>query len=167
MSVNLDKTKLIDATKQALAGHDEADKVYQARVAEYLADRAAKNDKLPVLRALRDEFSAIIKARRQPTPADAARFKTLGAGHDYLSGLHVSEVSEYDIRNNVKKPAGWLTEQRRASYQGLIKMLDAHTEPTITANQLKLFGYTDLEALFRVAAIAGAVTPDAPKSRKR
>ena len=167
MSVTLDKNLLIDAVKQALAGHDEADKVYQARVAEYLADRAAKNDKLPVLRALRDEFSAIIKARRQPTPADAARFKTIANGHDYLSGLHVSEVTEYDIRNNVKKPPNWLHENRRASYQGLIKMLEAHVEDTITANQLKLFGYSDLEALFRVAATAGAVKPDATKSRKR
>ncbi|QPX62167.1 hypothetical protein PBI_INDLOVU_52 [Mycobacterium phage Indlovu] len=166
MSVNLDKTLLIQAAKDALAGHAEADRVYQADVAAYRARIAAEADKTPKLRALRDELSAVLKARRQPTEADARRFKD-AAGTDYLSNLVAKEPSDYDVRNNVSRPAGWLSGAKVASYQGLIKMLEAHTEPTITANQLKLFGYTDLETLFRMAAQAGAIKPDAPRSRKR
>ncbi|QFP94672.1 hypothetical protein I5G59_gp52 [Mycobacterium phage LilMcDreamy] len=156
MSVNLDKTLLIAAAQEALDGHDKADVIYQRDVAAYRAERAKKNDRLPGMRALRDELSALIKAKRQPTEEDAKRFKSL-AGCDYLSNFHVTEVTDYDVRNNVKKPPNWLPEGRRASYQGLIKMLNAHVEPTITANQLKLFGYTDLEALFRAAAQSGAL----------
>lgn len=157
MPVTFKTQGLIDAAQEALDGHVKADAVYQKLLDQYRADKAAERDMLPRMRALRDELSRLIKAGKQPTRADAQRFKRL-AQEDYLSSFYVGELSDSTIRQNVNRPAGWLIEQQVASYQGLIKMLQAHTEETISANQLKLFGYTNLELLFRLAALSSPVT---------
>ena len=67
-------------------------------------------------------------------------------------------VGDSDVRNNVPRPQGWMPSGTLDSWHGLVKMLEAHTEETITANQLKLFGYDKLEPLFRQAALSSPVT---------
>jgi hypothetical protein len=159
MSITFQTSSLIAAAKEALEGHRKADALYQADAEAYRAEKLAEQDRLGQIKALRDELSALLKAKRQPTRADAQRFRK-AAGEDYLSNLYSGGVSDRDIANNVQKPTGWLHPTKRASYEGLIKMLGAHTEPTITANQLKLFGYTDLELLFRLAALHSPVVDE-------
>lgn len=156
MPVTFKTEALISAAKEALAGHDRADKLYQAECDAYRRDKISDQDKLPQLRALRDELSAFLKTKRQPTRGDAQRFRR-AAGEDYLSSLYTQGLSDIDVRNNVSKPAGWLNANTVASYQGLIKLLEAHTEDTITSNQLKLLGYDRLESLFRLAALHSTV----------
>ncbi|AHJ88347.1 hypothetical protein CG91_gp047 [Mycobacterium phage 39HC] len=157
MPVTFKTSALITAATEALDGHRKADAQYQADCEAYRAEKLAEADMLPRLKALRDELSAFLKTKRQPTKADAARFKR-AAGEDYIHSLYTGSVSDYDIRNNVPKPSGWLQPTTAASWEGLIKMLQAHTEDTITANQLKLFGYDRLEPLFRNAALHSPVT---------
>lgn len=157
MSVTFQISALITATKDALSVHAKADAEYQAACAAYRAERESDQDKLAQIRELRDELSAFLKTRRQPERADAQRFKK-AAREDYLSNLYVTGFSDSDVRNNVSRPAGWLNANTAASWAGLIRMLEAHTEDTITANQLKLFGYDKLEPLFRSAALASKVT---------
>jgi hypothetical protein len=159
MPVTFKTDALIAAAKEALSGHDKADKIYQAECDAYRADKIADQDKLPQLRELRDELSAFLKLKRQPTRDDARRFKA-AAREDYLSHLFVQGLSDIDVRNNVSRPAGWLVSAKVASYQGLIKLLEAHTDDTITANQLKLLGYDNLEMLFRLAAMHSPITDD-------
>lgn len=156
MPVTFRTDALIAAAKETLEGHRKADLQYQADLASYKAQKLAENDMLPRLKALRDELTAFLKTRKQPERADALRFKR-AAGGDYLGSLYSGGVSDHDIRNNVPKPMGWLNQDQVGRYSGLIKMLQAHTEETITANQLKLFGYDRLEPLFRLAALASPV----------
>lgn len=156
MPVTFKTTALIQAAKDALAGHAKADVQYQKALADYKAQKLAESDTIPRLRALRDELSAVLKSKRQPTRADAVRFRR-AAGENYLEYLYSGEVSDTDIRSNVPKPSGWLNATEVGRYSGLIKMLQAHTEDTITANQLKLFGYVNLEPLFRLAAMNSPV----------
>jgi len=157
MSITFDKAKLITTVKAAVKAADTADEKYQAELATYRAEREALlPDYLTRLRALRDELSKVIKRGKQPTQTDARAFRA-AAGEDYLSHLYLTPVSDREARNNVSTPRGWINANRRESYRGLVAMLEANTEDTITANQLKLFGYTDMEALFRLAAHNGAV----------
>jgi len=157
MPVTFKTSAIIAAAKEALAGHAKADKIYQADCDAYRRDKHQEQDRITNIRALRDELSAVLKAKRQPTRDDARRFARL-AGVDYLSNLFTQGLSDIDVRNNVSKPAGWLNANTVASYQGLIKLLQAHTEDTITSNQLKLLGYDRLEPLFRLAALHSPVT---------
>ena len=158
MPVTFNRTALIKAATDAVKVGDAAEVQFQKAIVEYRKDKEAENDMLPRLKALRDELTAFLKTKRQPTYADdAQRFKK-AAGTDYLSNLYTSGVSDSDVRNNVASPEGWLNANTTlASYRGLIKMLEAHTEDTITANQLKLFGYNHLEPLFRQAALTSKV----------
>lgn len=160
MPVTFRTSALIEATKEALAGHATADAEYQKAIKQYRAEKLAEQDMIPRLRALRDELSAFLKTKRQPTSVDASRFKR-AAGEDYLHNLYSGGISDHDIRSNVAKPIGWINQTTVASYQGLVKMLKAHTEDEITANQLKLFGYDRLEPLFRLAALHSPVTDTA------
>lgn len=159
MPVTFDVNALISATESAVRAGDAAQRQYEKDAAEYRKRKAAENDVLPNIRALRDELSAFLKTRRVPLHADAQRFKK-AARQDYLSSLYTSELSDHDVRNNVPKPKGWWPSSTLDSWRGLIMMLKAHTEPTITANQLKLFGYDKLEPLFRQAALDGKVTDE-------
>ena len=154
MPVTFSTKALITAATDAVKVDDAAEVQFQKAIVEYRKE--AESDRLNHVRALRDELSAFLKTKRQPTYADAQRFKK-AAGTDYLSNLYTSGVSDSDVRNNVARPEGWLNANTLASYRGLIKMLEAHTEDTITANQLKLFGYNHLEPLFRQAALTSKV----------
>lgn len=157
MSVTFKKTALIAATREALATADAAEREYQRRVESYRAEYASQRDVTAGIRALRDELSAFLKTRRQPTAEDAQRFHK-AAGVDGLTALYTPEPNDYQIKQNVPAVAGRMAKDTQATYQGLIKMLQAHTEDTITANQLKLFGYDRLEPLFRLAAMHSPVT---------
>lgn len=157
MSITFNKSALIDAARLALKAHDAADVKFQEDAAKYRNGIVADQDKLPMLRALRDELTKFLKTGKQPTADDARRFRAVTGDHDYLRNMYVNVPDDRDVRNNVARPEGWLNPTRVASYRGLIAMLEANTEDTITANQLKLFGYSDLEALFRAAASADGV----------
>ncbi|ABD58168.1 hypothetical protein PBI_COOPER_51 [Mycobacterium phage Cooper] len=153
-SITFDKQALIKTAETALAVHGKADEVYQADLEKYKADHAP-DSKIPQLVALRDELSRFLRTKREPTAADARKFRNAVNSDDYLRNLYTTPVDDRDARNNVARPAGWLSPSQRDSYLGLVAMLKAHVGETITANQLKLFGYTNLEALFRAAATAG------------
>lgn len=149
-SITFSKVALIDAAEAALKAHAKADTEYQAAVAKYRRDNSPPSQ-LPKVVALRDALSKFIKSGRTPTAADVKVFRE-AAGTSDIGNLYDRQVDDYQVRNNVSKPAGWLSNKRRTSWAGLIKMLQAHTGDTVTANQLKLFGYTHLEPLFRAAA---------------
>lgn len=149
-SITFDKAVLIGTAESALATHAKADAAYQAAKQAYRDEHNPPSRRENII-ALRDALSAFIKTKRAPTSQDAKDWRRL-AGEDYLSNLYDREVSDNEVRNNVDRPAGWMPADRAASYRGLIAMLKAHVGDTITANQLKLFGYTNLEALFRTAA---------------
>lgn len=157
MPVTFTTKALIDAATEAVSGHLKADEQYQRDAAEYRRKYAEEHDMLPQLKALRDELTAFLKLKRQPTADDARRFRAAVKDNDYIRNMYVGGLSDRDVSNNVAKPSGWLAPSTVASYQGLIKMLQAHTEDTITANQLKLFGYDRLEPLFRAAALYSPV----------
>lgn len=151
MPITFKKDALITAAKEAIATHERAVAEWEAAKTKYRADNASEKDLLPNIRALRDELTAFLKTKRQPTRDDARAFRKV-AGFDYLHELYVPEVQDRDVDSNVPKPKGWLYRDRADSYRGLVKMLEANLEDTITAAQLKLFGYSDLETLFRRAA---------------
>lgn len=155
-SITFDKAALIKTTEAALAAHGKADAIYQADLEKYKTDHAPAS-MIPKLVALRDELTRFLKTKREPTAADARKFRAATGSDDYLRNLYTTPVDDREARNNVPRPSGWLTGGQRDSYLGLVAMLKAHVGDTITANQLKLFGYTNLEALFRAAATAGGV----------
>ncbi|AKU45253.1 hypothetical protein GODINES_54 [Mycobacterium phage Godines] len=155
-SITFDKKALIKAANAALDVHDKANVEYRRRCAAYIAENTAPSKRDNIV-ALRDALSAFIKTKRTPTLEDTKRFRA-AAGSDYLSELRDREVSENEVRNNVPRPEGWLNATTVGSYRGLVAMLNAHTGDTVTANQLKLFGYTNLEGLFRAAA---TIAPEA------
>ena len=157
MPVTFKVDALIDAADAAVKSGTAAEATYQKAIAEYRKQKIAESDVIPNIRALRDELSAFLKTKRAPVYADAQRFKK-AARSDYISHLYTSDVSDSDVRNNVPRPQGWMPSGTLDSYRGLIQMLKANTEPTITANQLKLFGYDKLEPLFRQAALNSPVT---------
>lgn len=149
-SITFDKVALIDAAEAALKVHAAADREYQKAVAKYRRDTAPPSQRDNIV-ALRDALSAFIKTKRTPTAADVKEFRAAAHTSD-IGNLYDREVDDYQVRNNVSKPAGWLSNERRTSWAGLVAMLQAHTGDSVTANQLKLFGYTSLEPLFRAAA---------------
>lgn len=158
MSITFDKAALINAAETALKGHDVADAKWQEDVAKFHEKWTRQYDRLPRVRALRDALTAHLKTGNQPTPEDTAHWREV-AGTDYLSNLAPSRPTRSDMPS---KPVGWLGPETQDRYRGLIALLKAHVEPTVTANQLKLVGFDRLESLFRMAAAA-----DAPKARKR
>lgn len=157
MPITFKKDALIQAAQDAIATHDAAEAEWRASADKYRAEQIADKDLLPGIKALRNELSAFLRKGRQPTRDDARAFRA-AAGHDYLHDLYVNNVSDSDVERNVPKPSGWLYRNKADSYRGLIRMLEANTEDTITAAQLKLFGYSDLEMLFRRAAQTGGTT---------
>ena len=157
MPVTFKVDALIQAAKDAVTVGAKAQSDWEKAADAYRKAKIAESDCRADIIALRDELSAFIKTRKAPTYADAQRFKKV-ARHDYLSNMYTSEISDHDIRNNVPRPAGWYPSSTLDSWRGLVKMLEAHTEETITANQLKLFGYDKLEPLFRQAALSSPVT---------
>lgn len=154
MPITFKKDALITAAREAIAVHERAVTEWEAAKAQYREDNAPTDDVRERVVALRDELSRFLKTKRQPERADAVAFRK-AAGADGLSGMYVTPVQERDVDNNVPKPSGFLYRNRADSYRGLIKMLEANLEDTITAAQLKLFGYNDLETLFRRAAESG------------
>ncbi|QWY84397.1 hypothetical protein SEA_KNOCKER_55 [Mycobacterium phage Knocker] len=152
MPITFDKSTLIDAAKDAIRTHDAAAAQWEADKAAYIADHASDMDRRAELRALRDAITAFLKTNRQPTRDDANALRRT-VSDDYIRNLYVPHVSEREVEQNVPKPKGWLYRDKADSYRGLIKMLEANTDSTITAAQLKLFGYSDLEMLFRRAAL--------------
>lgn len=157
MPVTFNVETLITAATDAVSVGAKAESNYQKAVAEYRKRKEAESDVTGNIRALRDGLSAFLKTSKAATYADAQRFKK-AARSDYISHLYTSDVSDSDVRNNVPRPQGWMPSGTLDSYRGLIQMLKAHTEPTITANQLKLFGYGKLKPLFRQAALVSTVT---------
>lgn len=149
-SITFDKAALINAAEAALKAHERADGEYQKAVAKYRRDNSPASKHANIV-ALRDALSAFIKTKRAPTAADVKVFRE-AAGTSDIGNLYDKPVDDYQVRNNVSKPTGWLSNERRTSWAGLITMLKAHTGDSVTANQLKLFGYSNLEPLFRAAA---------------
>lgn len=157
MPVTFKVDALITAAKDAVTVGTKAQADWEKAAGEYRKAKIAESDARSNIVALRDELSAFIETRKTPTYADAQRFKK-AARSDYLSLLYATEVSDPDVRNNVPRPSGWYPVATLDSWRGLVRMLEAHTEDTITANQLKLFGYDKLEPLFRQAAMISSVT---------
>lgn len=151
MPITFKKDALIAAAKEAIQTHERALDEWNAAKAKYREENAPTQDYIPQIKALRDELTKFLKQKRQPEREDALRFRKV-IGNVGLSDLYVTPVQERDVNNNVPTPKGYLYRDKADSYRGLVKMLEANLEDTITAAQLKLFGYSDLETLFRRAA---------------
>ena len=155
MSVTFTTQSLITAAETAVKNHGIADRQYQADKAKFVKKYQAEHDVRPNLRRLRDELTAFLKTNKYPTKDDAARFRK-AAGVNYIDHLYQrNQPSNSELRDNVSAPAGLLTDTRLANYRALIDLLKGHTGETITANQLKLVGFADIQGLFLAATAAG------------
>lgn len=156
MPITFQKSALIAAAKEAIATHERAEAEWEEAKAKYREENAPTQDLLPQIKELRDALTTFLKAKRQPERDDALGWRKI-IGNIGLSELYIVPVQERDVNQNVSTPKGYLYRDRADSYRGLIKMLEANLEDTITAAQLKLFGYGDLETLFRRAALTAPV----------
>lgn len=156
MALTFKTAALIEVIDGIVAAHHSE----QERVAtDKIKARAAHERKwieqnTPRVRALRDYLTKSLKSGVPPTTAEARRImeqlhKGSGSNGVYL----FAEGGEGDVvsaRNLF---------YRLDELEGMAELLRAHTEPTVTAHQLKELGthQRDLEKLFRAATVAKAV----------
>lgn len=141
---------LIAAAQSVLDGKERATKEHQAAVAKFVAANRAKwvtQHKSDVI-AFRDYLTRCIRNDQPPTFTDV---KVAAPG---LSGRY-GDVSLYQkpSESDVPKPDGF--HARTADLPGLLALLKAHQEPTVTPSVLKELGFDKavIANLFRDAAM--------------
>lgn len=148
MSVTFNRKALISTAEQAIREHNKARAEYAQAVEAFKAKHAAKNINSAAIRKFRDFLTAGLKTGKPITRAEARGV----AGHSSIEYLFYSSPSDYDVKQQVSRPTGLLSPAQVTETQALIKVLQAATGDTVTANELKLLGLKNLGPVFAAAA---------------
>lgn len=151
MTITFRTDALITAAQSAIDAYDADKATYDAEVDTYLAAHRyhwVANNRGDV-RRLRD---ALTKALKSGGVIDLQGTRKAVNGGSDLENLFYQPPTDYQIGNAVGRNP---SEHGLRGYRGLIELLKAHTEDTITASQLKVIGYSDLTALFTAAVRNG------------
>lgn len=151
MSITFKTQSLITAAYQALKNYERDRAAWERKKTKFVADHRAAwvGEKRPQVIALRDALTKALKANAVVEYDSIADVASKIRSHG-LSYICYSPPSPYEIGQEIGSRPGIPT-----GFQGLIELLKAHTGDTITANQLKLLGYTNLTGLFNAAVKAG------------
>lgn len=154
MSLVFTTKSLIAAAENAIKNHNadlaEWERKRESFLAEHRAEwTATKRDRLI---DFRNNLSGAIKSGKV---VDRQSLRRLSRVSD-IEDLFYVEPDSYRITKHEigDKPNGG----DLASHRGLIALLKAHTGDTISANQLKVLGYTNLTALFNAAVRTGGAS---------
>ncbi|SKX79839.1 Uncharacterised protein [Mycobacteroides abscessus subsp. bolletii] len=154
MSLVFSKKSLIDAAGRAIKNREQAIAAWQKQVDDVKAEHARKWNEQGRERTviLRNILTRELKTAG-PVPLSAIRKELPDA--QYLSDLFYSGMAEYELNKKVgRKPDASVIEK----YRGLIELMKAHTGETISANQLRLLGYTKLAEIFNAAVRVGGTS---------
>ncbi|SKT21324.1 hypothetical protein [Mycobacteroides abscessus] len=154
MSLVFTKKSLITAAEKAIKNRQHEILAWQKRVDNVRAEHARTwNEKgRDRIVALRNAITRELKSSG-PVTIGAIR-KDLPNIHS-LSDLFYCGPSDYELKEKVgRRP----DESDVEKYRGLIDLMKAHTGDTISANQLKLLGYTKLTELFNAAVREGGTS---------
>lgn len=154
MSLVFTKKSLITAAEKAIKNRQHEILAWQKRVNDVQAEhaRAWNESNRDRLVALRNTITRELKTSG-PITIDAVR-KDFPKVH-YLSELFYCGPSDYELKDKVgRRP----DESDIEKYRGLIDLMKAHTGETISANQLKVLGYTKLTELFNDAVREGGAS---------
>ncbi|WAB09224.1 hypothetical protein SEA_LITTLEMUNCHKIN_48 [Gordonia phage LittleMunchkin] len=146
---------LIAAAQTIIDNHDKRSREWDADAEK--ARKAAVNrwddgGGFEDMRALRDILTAALKRHDPLTTQQARRAlgKKIGRSvSDIEVAVFAPTVGDYEMRKKLGNRPDPIVV---TNYQALVGILQAHTEPTITAAQLKAVGFGDLAALYRTVA---------------
>jgi len=161
MSLVFTKKSLINAAEKAIKNREGEINEWQKKIDTFRVEHARTwNDKnRERLVTLRNVLTRELKLTGPVTMA-AINKDVPNVG--YLSDLFYFGPGDYELNQKAgHKP----NESVIATYQGLIELMQAHTGDTISANQLKVLGYTNLTALFNDAVRAGGEVKTKSTSR--
>lgn len=154
MSLVFTKKSLVDAADKAIKKRQHEVAEWQKKIDAVRSERAREwNDtRRDRIVALRNTLTRELKSSG-PIMIGAIR-KDFPNVH-YLSDLFYCGPSDHELKEKVgRRP----DESEVEKYLGLIDLMKAHTGDTISANQLKVLGYTNLTALFNAAVRAGGTS---------
>lgn len=165
MSVTFHRAQLIKVAGEAIAAHEKAKAEYAKAVEQFKAEHAARfhDDHREGIKKLRDYLTASIKRGGPVLRREARAVAT--AGYD-LENLFYSGVDDYIVREKVQRPKGLLTPAELIETGALLKVLEAASGDTVSANELKLLGLKNLGPVF-VAAAGDVTSARAAKAVKR
>lgn len=145
---------LISAAHHAIELHDKAVADYDDRVRACQASHLHKWQQRDRSR-LKMARNALTTLLRSEAPITRESYTAAAAnGHSGVSDLFYREPDKYVLEREAGKP-GYGYHLNVEHYRGLIAMLSAYVEPTITAAQLQRLGYSKLTTLFEAAARNG------------
>lgn len=150
MSVTFNRNHLLATANRALANHEKAGKDRQKAIEEYKLQHRLRHIRTYTnsQRELRDLLTKGLKSSGPISLADVRR----AIGGIELSKLFYTPPRDYDIKNDVKDPEGYLNPAEYTETRALVKVLTAATGDTISANELKLLGLKNLVPIFTAAA---------------
>ena len=151
MAVTFNRAQLMRVAKSALAEDIKAQKVYREEVDKFLAQHARNNHRPDQLRKLRDYITAALK-RGNPIIVRDIR-KALGVSDvENLFYAGPPSITGWEVTSAVVKPAALLGPNQRTEINAMLKVLEAATGETITANEMKLLGFKNLYPVFAAAS---------------
>lgn len=150
MSVTFNRQQLIKTAKQALAEHEKVQVRHHADRQKWLRDHADKATESTRnnARALRDALTKLLKSSGPIKAKDVYR---LTDNSNIADRLYKTPESWF-VDRNVEKPDALLTPAQVVETNSLLKVLEAATGDTVTANELKLLGLKNLGPVFAAAA---------------
>ncbi|UYL88157.1 hypothetical protein SEA_EVAA_46 [Gordonia phage Evaa] len=149
---------LVTAAQSLIDNHDKLCREWDAKAETYLAQvTKAWTDKggFEDIRDLRDVLTAALKRRSPVTATEVRALLVKKRGRSIgntLENVFCTEISDFQMNRDLGHRPDPL---KVTEYRALIGVLSAHTEPTITAAQLKAAGFDKIADLYRTVARLG------------
>ncbi|UXE04427.1 hypothetical protein SEA_FUNSIZED_56 [Mycobacterium phage Funsized] len=146
------KADLIASLNAAVtACEEQLEAWYAAREQFHVDHRAAWQDRrTPQIKALRDELTKALKRGGLITRVDLRK----AVGESDIENMFYAPPARYEIDASVPEPPLGKPEHLRgaiAEYRGLLKLLNAITDETVSTSGLKAMGFRDLQQTFMAA----------------
>lgn len=157
MTITFNRAQLITVAEAALAAHAKAQVDHTAKVAAWKEEQADTHriKHRAQLVGLRDRLSLALRRNEVLTRAQA---RTAAGGINDIEHLFYTPPVIYDVERGVGSTPNYLSPAELIETRSLLSVLVAAEGDTITANDLKLLGFKNLQAVF-TAASRDAQTP--------